>query len=90
MQRAFFNVTAPGTDPRDQHRWMLLGGWFLLISTVLSFVIASPRRVQPTDGLLIALAGVALVGYTVAVKKYWMIGFALLITLMAVIWSIVA
>lgn len=69
---------------RDRYRWILLTGWFVLIATVLSFVISAPSGIGPMTVTLLALAGLALVVYNVAIKRYWIIQglfFALIVVL---------
>jgi hypothetical protein len=79
-----------GCVARDRYRWMLLAGWFLLISTVFPFVIAMPPRVHPASVILIALSAAAFFAYSIAIKRYWAIGLGLLIALIAVMaWIVV-
>jgi hypothetical protein len=83
-------VHADGWEARDRYRWMLLAGLFLLISTVFPFVIAMPHRVQPASEILIALAALAFLAYSIAIKRYWAIGVGLLIALIAIMaWIVV-
>jgi hypothetical protein len=89
QQRTLSMVHAAGREARDRYRWMLLAGWFVLISTVFPFVIAMPPRVQPASVILIALAALAFLAYSIAIKRYWAIGLALLIALIAVMGWIV-
>ena len=72
-------------EAQDRYRWLLLTGWFALISTVLPLVIASPPRIEPLNAVPIAVATLALAAYNVALKRYWPIGVALLIAVIAVL-----
>ena len=90
QQRQPLSILADaGVEARDRYRWLLLAGWFALISTVFLFVITPPRHVQPVDEVLIALVGVAFVVYNVAIKRYWIIALGFFIGFNAVVWSIV-
>lgn len=77
-----------GWEARDRYRWLLLTGWFVMISAVLPFVVAPPQGGQPASEILIAVAAVALVAYNMAVKR-WAIAVGLLIGLVAVMGWIV-
>ena len=77
-----------GWEAGDHYPWLLLTGWFVLISTVLPFVAAMPSSVQPASEILIAVAALALVAYNMAIKR-WAIGVGLLISLVVVVGWIV-
>jgi hypothetical protein len=90
QRRTLSVVHAAGWEARDRYRWLLLTGWFVLISTVFPLVVAMPLRVQPASVILIALAAVAFLVYSIAIKRYWAIGLGLLIALIAVMaWIVV-
>lgn len=73
---------------RDRYRWILLTGWFVLIATLLSFVISAPPVVEPMTGMLLALAALALVVYNIAIRRYWIVQ-GLLFALIALMgWSL--
>ena len=82
-QRVLYRTHDAGWAARDRYRWLLLTGWFVLISTVFSFVIAMPPRVQPASEILIAFAALAFVAYNMAIKRYWAIGLGLFMSLIA-------
>ncbi|GEM_PF-5627141 len=69
---------------RDKFRWMLLAGWFLLLSAILTYVVAAPLHAQLADRIGIPLAIAAFLSYSVAMKRYW-IAIALLAVLAAVV-----
>jgi hypothetical protein len=90
QQRSLAMVHAAGREARDRYRWLLLTGWFVLISTVFPFVVAKPHRVQPASEILAALAALAFLVYSLAIKRYWVIGLGLLIAFIAVVgWILV-
>jgi hypothetical protein len=90
QQRTLSMVHDAGWKARDRYRWMLLAGWFLLISTVFPFVIATPPRGRPVSVILIALAALTFLAYSIAIKRYWAIGLGLLIALIAIMaWIVV-
>ena len=74
-----------GPQAQDRYRWLLLTGWFALISTVLPLVIASPPRIEPLNAVPIAVATLALAAYNLALKRYWPIALALLVAVIAVL-----
>ncbi|HYS52837.1 MAG TPA: hypothetical protein VER58_03605 [Thermoanaerobaculia bacterium] len=88
QQRPLSIVHDAGAEARDHYRWLLLAGWFVLISTVLSFVIATPHHAQPVDGILIALAALAFVAYSIAIKRYWAVGLGISIAFIVMGWII--
>ena len=55
----------------DHYRWLLLSGWFILFSTIFSYVIAAPLRPQAADGILMGLSMLAFVAYSAAMQRYW-------------------
>jgi hypothetical protein len=80
----------PGAEARDRYRWILLAGWFVLISTVFSSVIAMPPRVEPASVILLALAALALAIYNIVIKRYWAIALGLVVAFIAVTaWTVV-
>ena len=89
QQRVLSKVHDAGWEARDRYRWLLLTGFFVLTSSVLAFVVAMPPRVSPACLILIAVAALALVCYNVAIKRYWVVGAAFLVTLIAVMgWTV--
>jgi hypothetical protein len=64
-------ITTAVMSAHDRYRWLLLTGWFVLFSTVFSFVIAAPQRPQAADGMLILIAMLAFIVYSAAMKRYW-------------------
>jgi hypothetical protein len=90
QQRVLSKVHDARWEARDRYRWLLLTGLFVLTSTVFSFVVATPPRVSMASEILIAIAALALVAYNAAIKRYWVVGIALLVTLIAVMGWIVS
>src|SRR5438128_2840076 len=90
QQRTLSIAQDAAAEARDHYRWLLLAGWFVLISTLFPFVIAMSPRVQPASEILVALAALAFLVYSVAIKRYWVVGLGLLIVLIAVMgWIVV-
>jgi len=88
--RSLAMVHAASREARDRYRWMLLTGWFVLIATVFPFVVAMPHRVQPASEVLAAIAALAFLVYSLAIKRYWVVGLALMIAFIAVVgWILV-
>jgi len=90
QQRVLSKVLDAGREARDRYRWLLLTGLFVLTATVFSFVVAMPPRVSTASEILIAIAALAFVVYNLAIKRYWVVGIGLFMTLIAVMGWIVS
>lgn len=84
MNRQKEIATALPLLAHDRYRWMLLAGWFTLISTLFAFVVAAPSRPGTADGTLVLIAMAAFISYSVAMKRYW-IALALFVAVAAAV-----
>jgi hypothetical protein len=84
QQGVLSKVHDAGAEARDRYRWLLLTGLFVFTATVFSFVIAMPPRVPAATEILIAFAALALVGYNMAIRRYWVVAIASFAALIAV------
>ena len=83
-------VRDAAVEAQHRHRWMLLSGFFVLISTVFPFVITMPDQVQPAIVILLALSVLAFAAYNIAIRRYWVIALGLSLVFLAAMGWIVA
>jgi len=90
QQRSLAMIHAASREARDRYRWLLLTGWFVLIATVFPLVVTMPHRVQQASEILAALAALAFLVYSLAIKRYWVVGLGLMVAFIAIVgWIVV-